>query len=70
MGGALRQMHVALHNVLVDQHLQRLVARVLVHVERVAVLGDLAALLPLAFGVAVGEQAAEVDHVVGVAHLS
>ena len=34
---ALRQMHVALHNVLVDQHLQALVAGVLVDIEGLAV---------------------------------
>lgn len=35
-------MHVALHDVLINQDLQGLVARVLVHVECVAVLGDCA----------------------------
>ncbi len=54
MGGALRQMHVALGDVLVNQHLQACISRVLVDVERVAVLGDLALGGPLAFGVAVG----------------
>ena len=56
---------MALCDLLVDEDLQGLVARVLVHVERVAVLGDLAVGGPLA-GLAV-QQGVELDHVGAVA---
>ena len=61
-------MQVALHNVLLDQHLQALVTRVLVDVERVAVLGGGAVhqhAVLRSVGLAVGRQVDRRDAQIG-----
>lgn len=61
-------MHIALHDLLINQYLQRLVTRVLIYIKCMAILGNTAALCPLAADATISKDFAQVDHVAAVAH--